>query len=83
MGVDNEEIECPVCDHMIGPEATVCPGCGTDFTLSGMDELDKVIQDLDRPAEPAEVAPLAVTAGPLEPADEGKKGRLSKWLKRH
>lgn len=85
MGADDEEIDCPVCDRRIGPETAVCPGCGTDFTLSGMDELKEVIQDLDRPTpavpEPADGA-TAPAEGTDEPAEDERKGILSKWFKR-
>jgi len=86
--MEDEGIECPVCDRRIDPEATVCPGCGTDFCLHDMDELRAVVCELDRPTPAAEVPAAECTAAkaapaPVEEAEPSeRKGLLSKWLKR-
>lgn len=51
MASDNLEVECPVCDHKIPSDASRCPNCGAEFSLSGVDELERVIQEMDGPVE--------------------------------
>lgn len=54
MASDDLEVECPVCDHKISSDATRCPNCGAEFSLSGVDELERVVQEMDRPVEAIE-----------------------------
>jgi hypothetical protein len=72
MVVDPVEVECPVCDKKVRADAARCPHCGAEFSMSGVDELEKVVQDLSRPAEPpsSEVAPVPIVeeAHPVPPA---------------
>ena len=52
------EVECPVCDHKVSVDAVRCPSCNAVFSLSGVDELEKVARELNAPAaveKPAEV----------------------------
>jgi len=72
MAIDDELIGCPVCDRMIDPEAAICPGCGTDFTIYGMEELMEVVNELNRPApvvEP-EMVNVIPPVTPLQPAED-------------
>lgn len=69
MASDRVEVECPVCDHRIPSDATRCPNCGADFSLSGVDELEKVVQEIDGPVK--EVGPPileATSSVPVVPA---------------
>jgi hypothetical protein len=51
MVVDPVEVECPVCDKKVRADAARCPHCGAEFSMSDVDELEKVVQDLSRPEE--------------------------------
>lgn len=58
MGGEILEVECPVCDHKVSVDAVRCPNCDAVFSLSGVDELEKVVRELNAPAvadKPAEV----------------------------
>ncbi len=58
MGGEILEVECPVCDHKVSVDAVQCPNCKAVFSLSGVDELEKVVRELNAPAvvdKPAEV----------------------------
>ena len=51
---DEEAVtECPVCDKKIPLDAKTCPGCGADFSISGMEDLEAVATELTQ----VEVAP--------------------------
>ncbi len=44
MDKDGTEIECPVCDRKISADSRTCPGCGADFTSSGVDQLEDLVR---------------------------------------
>jgi hypothetical protein len=87
-------VECPVCDRPIDPDATSCPTCGADFTMQGIDELERVVKTLDAPepaeealdASPAETPSDAPDAAPPHPVEaerpEQRKGLFSRLFGR-
>jgi predicted amidophosphoribosyltransferase len=86
MDADSIEVECPVCDRKVRSDAARCPHCGAEFSLSGVDELEKVAREMDRPPveEPkvevvktVEPVPVLVEEGPKE-----AKGLFDKWFKK-
>ena len=81
----DDKVVCPACDLPIDPDATSCPGCGADFTMQGIDELELVARDLTKPenaeaiegpspgaqAVPGGAALMpAESTGPSVPSDE-------------
>lgn len=58
-----EEMECPNCDRRISADATRCPGCGADLSLSSLEELEEVARKIskgERPVSPGSVAETKV-----------------------
>lgn len=89
MGEEKNEVECPLCDRKVPLDATKCPGCGADFSLSDMEDLEKVVSELDRPTAETTVvseAPAAPAEAPAAPSPQGsaekKKGMFSKLFGR-
>jgi uncharacterized Zn finger protein (UPF0148 family) len=87
MGGKMLEVECPVCDHTISVDAVRCPNCDAVFSLSGVDELQKVARELNDPApeeRPTETpkeplkAEVTIAQGPKTPdsIDPKEKGGL-------
>jgi hypothetical protein len=69
------EVECPVCDHLVPIDAVRCPNCNAVFSLSGVEELQKVARELNDPA--AADAPLVEAPAPIAPEPE-KAGQKEK-----
>ena len=93
MDMDDLEIECPVCDRRVRADAPRCPYCGAEYVMSGVDELEKVAQELNgRPApeRPVAVEPLVEAATTVEAAEvvtgpddeKGGKGLLGKLFRK-
>jgi hypothetical protein len=87
MDADSVEVECPVCDHKVRADAPRCPHCGAEFSMSGVDELEKVAREMDRP--PVEEPPKEEAGKIVEPvqavvAEESKetKGLFGKLFKK-
>ncbi|MBI0584227.1 MAG: hypothetical protein ISF22_08385 [Methanomassiliicoccus sp.] len=93
MELDSLEVECPVCDHKVRASDPRCPYCGAEFAMSGVDELESMVRDMNGPprAEPAP-EPVAVVAPavavPEEPVgeamseDKGGKGLFGKLFRK-
>ncbi len=85
---EEAEIECPVCDKKVPWDAKICPGCGADFSISGMEDLEAVATELVEAKPPPAVEvivqeePPRAEAKPPEtsPKEEEKKGGLFKRL---
>lgn len=79
----DELVECPVCGRPIDPDVTSCPACGAEFTLHGIDELERMARTLDAP-EASDATSSDATA--LQPAEAGrperKKGLFSRLFGR-
>ena len=50
MSAESVEVECPVCDRKVPADSNRCPYCHADFTMSGLDELEKVAREINDPA---------------------------------
>ena len=78
MNAEAVEVECPVCDHKVAGNAIRCPKCGADFSMSGVDELEKVAKEINDPdtmtvpsaPEPEDVPPPSAPT-PLVKAPQG------------
>ena len=68
----DELVECPACGRPIDPDVTSCPACGADFTMHGIDELERMARALDAP-EASDVD--ASGAAAVQPAEAGRPGR--------
>ncbi len=88
---DKLEVECPVCDHKVPSDATQCPNCGAEFSFSGVEELQKVAQDINvQEAEAVVTAteevvdPVPVATSTPESAGEEKRkdSLLGKFFKK-
>ena len=62
MDANSVEVECPVCDHKVTSDAAQCPHCGAEFSMSGVDELERVAREMDGPPETAPPAVQVVKA---------------------
>ena len=86
MDADSIEVECPVCDRKVKSEAARCPHCGAEFSLSGVDELEKVAREMDSPPVdgPKVEAVKAVEPVPATAEEEPKeaKGLFGKLFKK-
>jgi hypothetical protein len=56
-----DEIECPNCDRRIPADATRCPGCGADLSLSSLEELEEVARKISNGERPVSPGPVAET----------------------
>jgi hypothetical protein len=46
MSVEQDMVECPVCDRKILSDTAKCPGCGQDLSMSSFEELEQVARTL-------------------------------------
>jgi endogenous inhibitor of DNA gyrase (YacG/DUF329 family) len=86
MTKEPDSAECPMCGRSVPSDATSCPGCGADLSMSSLEELEKVAKSLSSgepmpskevPVEKAEVKqPLAApkAAGPEAPKPKEEEG---------
>ncbi|MDW5562529.1 MAG: hypothetical protein SA339_04810 [Methanomassiliicoccus sp.] len=86
MEQDIVEIECPVCDQRVRADAPRCPHCGAEFAMSGVDELEKVVREINEPQVPRGTAtPGPVKGAEVTPAkaeDTENKGFFGKLFKK-
>jgi hypothetical protein len=62
MSVEQDMVECPVCDRKIPADSSKCPGCGEDLSMSSFEELEQVARTLSE--EKAEPKPEKKAAPP-------------------
>lgn len=81
----DELVECPVCGRPISPDVTSCPACDAEFTMHGIDELERMARTLDAPEAPAGEA-AASDAAAVQSAEargpERKRGLFSRLFGR-
>ncbi len=46
MELDELTIECPICDKLIPATSKRCPFCGTELSMSGLDELEELAMNI-------------------------------------
>jgi hypothetical protein len=72
MDTEIMEIECPVCDRKVRTDAPHCPHCGAEFVMSGIDELEKVVREINGYVVPEDGAARRSATGPAATASAGE-----------
>ncbi len=68
MASEKVEVECPVCDQKVPSDATRCPSCGAEFTFSGVEELQRVAQEINEARPVVEAPPVMVVPAAISTA---------------
>lgn len=78
----DELVECPVCGRPISPDVTSCPACDAEFTMHGIDELERMARTLDAPAGEAAASDAAAVQSAEARGPERKRGLFSRLFGR-
>lgn len=77
-------MECPVCGRTVPADTLDCPGCGSDLTMSSLEELEQVARSLSKGEPmPERPKPKPEEAKPeSKPVEQEKKPEPAKEEKK-